>query len=85
MVAYFECGEFANYSPPDNFLAVDRKTLSDVMEPIDEREDWEAIIAASYEVMSGLKMRCIIVLVISRLDMVMTDDITRKPKAYILT
>jgi hypothetical protein len=47
LVAYFECGEFANHSSPDNFLAVDRKTLSDAMEPIDERGDWEAIIVAS--------------------------------------
>jgi hypothetical protein len=49
LVAYFEYGEFANHSSPDNFLVVDRKTLSDAMEPIDERGDWEAIIVASYE------------------------------------
>jgi hypothetical protein len=49
LMAYFESGEFANHSPPQTFLAVDRKTLSDAMEPIDEREDWEAIIVASCE------------------------------------
>ncbi|OGE47978.1 hypothetical protein PENARI_c034G12313 [Penicillium arizonense] len=49
LVAYFEYGEFANHSSPDNFLAVDRKSLSDAMEPIDERGDWEAVIVASYK------------------------------------
>jgi hypothetical protein len=36
-------------------------------------------------VVCGSKMRYIIVLVISRLDMVMIDEITRKLKVYILT
>ncbi|PYI08334.1 hypothetical protein BO78DRAFT_468551 [Aspergillus sclerotiicarbonarius CBS 121057] len=49
LLTYFESEEFANEAPPNNFLAVDRKTLSDAMEPIDEREDWESIIVASYE------------------------------------
>ncbi|KAL2819420.1 hypothetical protein BJX63DRAFT_381952 [Aspergillus granulosus] len=50
LLAYFESsGEFAKHPPPRHFLAVDRRTLSDAMEPVDEREDWEAIILASYE------------------------------------
>jgi hypothetical protein len=49
LVTYFESPEFAHHSPPNEFLAIDRKTLSDAMEPVDEREDWEAIIVASYE------------------------------------
>lgn len=49
LVTYFESREFAHHSPPTTFLAIDRKTLSDAMEPVDDREDWEAIIVASYE------------------------------------
>ncbi|KAJ5127437.1 hypothetical protein N7448_008216 [Penicillium atrosanguineum] len=49
LLTYFESGAFTKYSPPNNFLAVDRKTLSDAIEPIDDRDDCEAIIVASYE------------------------------------
>ncbi|RAK98086.1 uncharacterized protein BO80DRAFT_467223 [Aspergillus ibericus CBS 121593] len=49
LLAYFESEEFTHHAPPSQFLAIDRKTLSDAMDPIDEREDWEAIIVASYE------------------------------------
>ncbi|OJK02128.1 hypothetical protein ASPACDRAFT_1854134 [Aspergillus aculeatus ATCC 16872] len=54
LLAYFETSEeFAhhhrNHCPPLQFLAVDRRTLADAMEPADEREDWEAVIVASYE------------------------------------
>ncbi|KAJ5305851.1 hypothetical protein N7508_004866 [Penicillium antarcticum] len=49
LVTYFESGEFTNHSPPYHFLAVDRQTLADAMEPFDERDALEAIIVASYE------------------------------------
>jgi hypothetical protein len=49
LVAYFESGKFANHSPPRYFLAVDRQTLLDAMEPEGEREGYEAIIVASNE------------------------------------
>ncbi|KAJ5754161.1 uncharacterized protein N7511_008314 [Penicillium nucicola] len=49
LVAYFESEEFAHHRPPHHFLAVDRQTLSDAMEPLDERDELEAIIVASFE------------------------------------
>ncbi|KAJ5677375.1 uncharacterized protein N7477_003008 [Penicillium maclennaniae] len=49
LLNYFESGAFGRHPPPNNFLAVDRRTLRDAMEPIDDRDDFESIIVASYE------------------------------------
>ncbi|PYH94347.1 hypothetical protein BO71DRAFT_441079 [Aspergillus ellipticus CBS 707.79] len=49
LITYFESGEFSNDAPPREFLAIDRKTISDAMQSVDERDDLEAFIVASYE------------------------------------